>query len=510
MRSIKRMFISIFITAVLFSITTFPCLAVDIFQPSVQFHPLSCGTGTHFAITRERQLLAWGNDAYGTIGNSGTTYLQPNVLMNDAISVSWGQYVSYAIDCNGTLWGWGYDKHELLLGQQKSSPKGEAIKIMEDVISVSIGNQNAVVLKSDGTLWTWGANNVGQLGRGDLNPIGSPDYTWGYPPQQIMENVIFVAAYGDAVYAIQSDNSLWAWGDDTAIHNVGPVAEPQKLMDGISTIIPELNRVLIHTPDGNLYSVTKNGLYGDIHSELLLESVTYCNSGIAIREDGSLWVWNPNEINTERTIPQPVPSDIGDIIFAERGNPNTLLLTADGKLWQTDCDLNEFLPGNNEPQFTLIMDDVITPSPYKDVAVNDKDYSNILTCYQENIMFGVAPHLFAGEDYLTWEQGITVAVRLMALIEGNPIPAFDFEATWFAPYERYALSHSLVDSLSYAERTNRITWSEFLNLLEKAIPSDKISSDITISKLLSNTSLEYPSRLDVSIVISNLLNGLHV
>jgi len=87
---------------------------------------------------------------------------------------------------------------------------------MEDVIAISAGELSTMAIQSDGSLWAWGENGWGQLGNGTL--------TEQHTPVMIMENVVAVSAGGSIhvrrditaahTMAVQADGSLWAWGNN--------------------------------------------------------------------------------------------------------------------------------------------------------------------------------------------------------------------------------------------------------------------------------------------------------
>ena len=85
---------------------------------------------------------------------------------------------------------------------------------------VAAGSNFAAAIASDGSLWTWGANTSGQLG---YTTATSSSNTSTAPaqaptPTGAASNTYWtaVAAGADFVVALRSDNTLWAWGDNTS------------------------------------------------------------------------------------------------------------------------------------------------------------------------------------------------------------------------------------------------------------------------------------------------------
>jgi alpha-tubulin suppressor-like RCC1 family protein len=166
-----------------------------------------------------------------------------------------------------------------------------------------------MALKADGTLWAWGNNGNGQHGDGTSG--GKP-----LPTQTGTESAWKALAGGGAhVLAIKSDGSLWAWGfnglgalgDGTA---TGPVNnsryEPEPLAVGES------------------WSTIAAGL----------------NHSLAIRSDGTLWVWGQNisgqvgdgTTNNIRAAPTRIGADNSWRSVAG-GVFHTLAAKADGTIW---------------------------------------------------------------------------------------------------------------------------------------------------------------------------------
>ena len=73
-------------------------------------------------------------------------------------------------------------------------------------IYISQSVNSAYALKSDGTLWAWGNDYVGQLGNGDIPNSLSPT-------QALVTGVTkIVTGGGGSVWAFKTDGTLWAWG----------------------------------------------------------------------------------------------------------------------------------------------------------------------------------------------------------------------------------------------------------------------------------------------------------
>lgn len=139
---------------------------------------LACGWSHVLAIRQNGTLWAWGNNAYGQVGDGTTTTPRASPLQVGTStqwrSIAAGQSHSIATQQDGTLWGWGYNgAGELGDGTYTSHSSPTQIGTDSTWASVSSGSNHGYGIKQDGTLWIWGYNNYGQLGTGDTYSAGS-------------------------------------------------------------------------------------------------------------------------------------------------------------------------------------------------------------------------------------------------------------------------------------------------------------------------------------------------
>ncbi|MCL1859732.1 MAG: hypothetical protein FWF92_10945 [Oscillospiraceae bacterium] len=272
----------------------------------------ACAGDNHsLAIKSDGSLWTWGLNNYGQLGD-GTTEdkLTPIKIMDDVTAVNAGGGYSLAIKSDGSLWTWGLNYYGRL-GDGTTEDKLTPIKIMDDVKEAIAGNKHSLAIKNDGSLWAWGNNNFGSLGDGTIGTNESKS-----TPVKIMDDVIAISAggqnNGDHSFAIKSDGSLWAWGNNSygqlgngEIKDYNPT--PVKIMDGVMAISA-----------------------GDLHS-------------FAIKNDGSLWGWGnnsggrlgdgtftiPDKENNDKTTPIKIMDDVTAI----SAGPHSLAIKNDGSLW---------------------------------------------------------------------------------------------------------------------------------------------------------------------------------
>jgi len=293
-----------------------------------------------FAITTDGSLWAWGT---GQLGDGirremfdGNPALTPVRIMDSVVSVYTGYDRTYAIQSNGSLWAWGATASGLLgcgtVGDWNDF-RTTPIKIMDSIASVYIGPSSTMVLDTDGRLWAWG---TGPVGDGSLHSWERPLTT----PVMIMDDVVSISESK----ALRADGSLWAWGysfpgDGTVRSWDRPALSPIRVMDSVAIILETGYRYsMVITTDGRLWAWGSNlgGQLGDgtasgfdygtgeifyyedygleddefiyIDNDrptpvMILDAVVYAStfyhygpgSTIAIRTDGSMWVWGSND-----------------------------------------------------------------------------------------------------------------------------------------------------------------------------------------------------------------------
>lgn len=178
--------------------------------------------------------------------------------------VAAGDASTYAIDQDGTLWGWGWNEYgQLGLGKGSDERYGYPQQIStEKWTYVAAGSSYAFFIKEDGTLWAAGLNTKGVQGVGDgqnhqdLTQVGT-DSNWKY--------VTATRFFGFSAMAIKTDGTLWAWG------------EGEMCALGLGGFANKTTPTQVGT-DTDWASVT----IGVAH-------------GMGIKEDGSLWMWGWNE-----------------------------------------------------------------------------------------------------------------------------------------------------------------------------------------------------------------------
>lgn len=133
---------------------------------------IAAGTSHSLALTSSGNVLAWGSDFGGQLGdNVAKVNKSTPVLVNGAsqiMAIAGGLFHSLALTSSGTMLAWGSDTYGELGDGTQVNPQGLPVNVenVSNIVSIAAGGHFSLALKSDGTLQSWGYDNAGQLGNG--------------------------------------------------------------------------------------------------------------------------------------------------------------------------------------------------------------------------------------------------------------------------------------------------------------------------------------------------------
>lgn len=236
---------------------------------------------------------AWGSNIYGQIG-IGTqtskvtiptqTLASASIQLYGIKAVASGQFHSLALTENGEVLAWGMNTNgQLGNGTQadKSYPvsviDGDGSGNLTGVKMISAKGYNSLALKTNGTLWAWGDNYSGQLGRGDFQMATSARPVIAEDGNSF-GNVKQMAAGFLHNVAVRNDGTLWTWGsnrndssapfqyqlgrkwDDGAVPVPGQVTASEDgtpVTDIVSAVAGNAHTSIVRA-DGSVWSVGSN------------------------------------------------------------------------------------------------------------------------------------------------------------------------------------------------------------------------------------------------------------
>ena len=174
---------------------------------------ISAGNYYTMAIKTDGTLWGWGNNQAGQFGNGTSDFAVHSTptqigTANNWSQISTGSYYTMAIKTDGALWAWGENAYGGLGdGTTVNKTIPTQIGTASNWSKVSAGGDHTLAIKTDGTLWAWGNNNSGELGDGTL-------ISKTIPTQIGVANNWSNISAGDVDHsiALKTDGTLWAWG----------------------------------------------------------------------------------------------------------------------------------------------------------------------------------------------------------------------------------------------------------------------------------------------------------
>jgi alpha-tubulin suppressor-like RCC1 family protein len=210
------------------------------------------------------------------------------VALTDKITmIAAGGSHGLALDSDGTVWSWGFNKDGQLGRGPPYTNRPTPDKVVNDdgtsplpnVIHIAAGGGHSLFVDGAGNVWACGLNFYGQLGDGSTSDskVGVVQVLKNGKSATPLTGATAVAAGLDHSLALMSDNTVWAWG-----HNRnGQLGDPTNLNTDTAVTSPVQVKVDINTP---LQNVTKIVAIG--------------NHSLALVDDGinppTLWVWGDN------------------------------------------------------------------------------------------------------------------------------------------------------------------------------------------------------------------------
>jgi alpha-tubulin suppressor-like RCC1 family protein len=175
---------------------------------------LTAGEGFTCAIRRSDQVMCWGQNNKGQLGNGTLTDSASPVLVAGltgvtSVSAGWDFVCALLTDGEVTCWG-ANNRGQLGNGTTTPSSLPVVVSGLRDAKVVSSGDAHVCAVRGSGAPVCWGANDYGQLGIG--NKVNATHYAQVSAP----DPVVAIAAGSNHSCYVTIKQVMSCWGDDSA------------------------------------------------------------------------------------------------------------------------------------------------------------------------------------------------------------------------------------------------------------------------------------------------------
>ena len=196
---------------------------------------VAAGQSHSYALLATGEVLAWGNNSSGQLGNGA--YVNSALplfvrkangeILSNIRMISAGANHGYALDNNGQVYAWGSNSsNQLGVGNSLNQPFSTLVidntnQIVNNVKKIDGGAQFGLLLKTNGTVWGLGAFKGSEINENGIPTYKAQPYAMqvegGATPNQTLTNVIDISAGTSHSLAITVENNknyVVAWGNN--------------------------------------------------------------------------------------------------------------------------------------------------------------------------------------------------------------------------------------------------------------------------------------------------------
>lgn len=294
---------------------------------------VSTGIYHCLALEKKGSLLAWGQGAYGNLGDNTNKrgVLPSRVKSNDnkselsgVVAAVAGGHHNLALDKDGKVWAWGYNGYGNL-GDASTGHKWlpTPVRNLTNIVKIHGGYHHSLAIRDDGTVWAWGRNSQGCLGDGSASNRTTPVQVKGASGKGFLTDVVDLATGDSFSLALKKDGTVVAWGyngngelgNNSTATSYTPVPvrgeNNKNFLENIIALAAGANHILALAEDGTVWTWGYNG-YGNLGNGTTnarrtpggvrfqdgtsrLSGIVKISSGwqwaCALQSNGQIWTW---------------------------------------------------------------------------------------------------------------------------------------------------------------------------------------------------------------------------
>ncbi|MES2922712.1 MAG: HYR domain-containing protein [Verrucomicrobiota bacterium] len=293
---------------------------------------IAAGSSHGLALTSAGQVVAWGGNTAGQLGNNGTTSSAVPVAVDSTgeltgktvVTVAAGDLHSMALTADGKVFAWGANgSGRLGNGTITNSPIPVAVStsgVLADkaVVAIAAGPSHSLALTSDGKVVAWGSNASGQLG--NQSTTGSTTTPVAVQSEGVLagKTVVAIAAGGSFSLALTSDGRVFSWGSNQS------------------------GQLGVSGPSISAVPVAAGGNNGLINGKTVLAIAAGSAHCLALASDGRVYAWGlgaSGQLGNGNSSSTPFPQAVANsgvlagktVVNIAAGMNHSLAVTSEGK-----------------------------------------------------------------------------------------------------------------------------------------------------------------------------------
>ncbi|GAA4224942.1 hypothetical protein GCM10022254_05670 [Actinomadura meridiana] len=193
---------------------------------------ISANNDFSMALRGDGTVVTWGDGSSGQRGTgertsppTPTTVQAPDGHgpLRDVTAIAADGHTELVLRRNGQVLAWGANDYGMVGdGTREDRPRPVPVRGLDGsgrlngVVRIAIGGQHGLALLGDGRVASWGHNDLGQLGDGTRQDRPTPALISSVGGKDALGGVIAIAAAEKHSFALRKDGTVVAWGNNTA------------------------------------------------------------------------------------------------------------------------------------------------------------------------------------------------------------------------------------------------------------------------------------------------------